>query len=224
VVTSVREHLHDVHEWLLKEHSGTVCVDRLHAISGELARIHELGIPGSVVEMGSYRGAMALWMRCILDALGDQTREVHVYDSFAGMPCPGPQDSAHLAAGELVSAPEDVCAIHDAWGKRPPQIHPGWFDETLPDGLPTDVSFAYLDGDFYASTLTGLRHCVPRLVPGGALVADDYADTAVNPRAWDGLPGVKRACDAYFGSPSPMTVVVGDGDLAFGRYERGAAR
>ncbi len=85
--------------------------------------------------------------------------------------------------------------------------------------LPDEIAFAYLDGDFYDSTLTGLTHCVTRLVPTGVLLVDDYADTAVNPRAWDGLPGVKRACDAYFGAPSPVTVV-GEGDLAFGRYEK----
>ncbi|GAA1430158.1 hypothetical protein GCM10009601_46950 [Streptomyces thermospinosisporus] len=212
--------LKDLREWLLREHSGTVCADRLRVIADELANLTVRGVPGAVVELGCYRGAMALWIRSVLDSLGDRDREIHVYDSFQGMPAPGAEDSDHLAAGELRSSPDDVRATHAAWGRPTPVIHPGWFDETLPKELPDEIAFAYLDGDFYDSTLTGLTHCVTRLMPTGVLLVDDYADTAVNPRAWDGLPGVKRACDAYFGESSPVTVVVGDGDLAFGRYEK----
>ncbi|GGR34783.1 TylF/MycF/NovP-related O-methyltransferase [Streptomyces roseolus] len=212
--------LKDLREWLLREHAGTVCADRLRVIADELANLTVRGVPGAVVELGCYRGAMALWMRSVLDSLGDRDREIHVYDSFQGMPAPGAEDSGHLAAGELRSSPDDVRATHTAWGRPAPVIHPGWFDKTLPDELPKEIAFAYLDGDFYDSTLTGLTHCVTRLMPTGVLLVDDYADTAVNPRAWDGLPGVKRACDVYFGAPSPVTVVVGEGDLAFGRYEK----
>ncbi|MFB6528974.1 TylF/MycF/NovP-related O-methyltransferase [Streptomyces sp. NPDC056399] len=212
--------LKDLREWLLREHSGTVCTDRLRVVANELADMTACGLPGAVVELGCYRGAMALWIRCVLDSLGDRDREIHVYDSFQGMPTPGTEDSDHLAAGELRSSPDDVRATHAAWGRPAPVIHPGWFDETLPKELPDEIAFAYLDGDFYDSTLTGLTHCVTRLMPTGVLFVDDYADTAVNPRAWDGLPGVKRACDAYFGTPSPVTAVVGEGDLAFGRYEK----
>ncbi|WP_055628991.1 TylF/MycF/NovP-related O-methyltransferase [Streptomyces hirsutus] len=212
--------LKDLREWLLREHSGTVCADRLRVIANELADMTARGLPGAVVELGCYRGAMALWIRSVLDSLGDRDREIHVYDSFQGMPAPGAEDSEYLAAGEFRSSPDDVRATHAAWGRPAPVIHPGWFDETHPKELPDEVAFAYLDGDFYDSTLTGLTHCVTRLVPTGVLLVDDYADTAVNPRAWDGLPGVKRACDAYFGAPSPVTVVVGEGDLAFGRYQK----
>jgi O-methyltransferase len=212
--------LKDLQEWLLREHSGTVCADRLDVIADELADMTARSLPGAVVELGCYRGAMALWMRSVLDSLGDRDREIHVFDSFQGMPAPGTEDSDHLAAGELRSSPDDVRATHAAWGRLAPVIHSGWFDETLPKELPDEIAFAYLDGDFYDSTLTGLTHCVTRLVPTGVLLVDDYADTAVNPRAWDGLPGVKRACDAYFGVPSPVTAVVGEGDLAFGRYEK----
>ncbi|MFJ7904022.1 TylF/MycF/NovP-related O-methyltransferase [Streptomyces sp. NPDC096198] len=212
--------LKDLHAWLLREHSGTVCADRLRVIADELASLTARGLPGAVVELGSYKGAMALWIRGVLDSLGEQAREIHVYDSFQGMPAPGAEDSDHLAAGELLSSPDDVRATHATWGKPAPVIRPGWFEETLLKALPDEITFAYLDGDFFASTLTGLTHCVPRLVPTGVLLVDDYADTATNPRAWDGLPGVKRACDAYFGTPSPVTAVVGEGDLAYGRYEK----
>ncbi|MBD0741646.1 TylF/MycF/NovP-related O-methyltransferase [Streptomyces sp. CBMA152] len=216
--------LKDLYTWLLREHSGTVCADRLQVIAEELTALHARRVPGAVVEIGTFRGATALWMSAVLDTLGDEDREIHVYDSFQGLPTPSDHDSDHLRGGDLVASPGDVRALHNTWGKRPPEIHAGWFHEILPLALPREIAFAYLDGDFYGSTLAGLEHCVPRLVVGAVLLIDDYADTAVNPRAWDGLPGVKRACDTYFASPSPVTVVIGDGDLAFGRYEQAVLR
>lgn len=214
----------EVREWLLTEHAGTVCADRLNVIADELGRLVDRDVDGAIVELGCYRGAMALWIRCVLDQLDGGRREVHVFDSFAGMPAPSDQDSDHLAEGELFSTPQDVLDTHSRWGRTPPTIHAGWFEQTLPDDLPAVISLAYLDGDFYESTLTGLRACVPRLTPTGVLLLDDYADTAVNPKAWNGLPGVKRAADAFFGEPSPVEVVIGDGDLALGRFLAPASR
>ncbi|MEV5437183.1 NUDIX domain-containing protein [Streptomyces sp. NPDC052682] len=60
VVTLMDPTLKDLQEWLLREHSGTVCADRLSVIAGELADMTARGVPGAVVELGCYRGAMAL--------------------------------------------------------------------------------------------------------------------------------------------------------------------
>ncbi len=215
-------HLTALRGWLLAEHANTVDADRLTAIAAQLRHTVEDGVEGAVVEVGCFRGAMALWMRAVLDELGDTNRPIHVYDSFAGLPAPGDRDSNHLGEGELVSTPADVAATHAAWHKPSPIIHPGWFADTLSHQLPEKIAFGYLDGDFYDSIHVSLTHCVPRLNRGGALIIDDYADTVVNPKAWDGLPGVKRASDDYFGTPTPVEVLIGDGDLAFGLYRRSA--
>lgn len=205
--------------WLLAEHAGTTDADRLAAIDRELRQVVSAGVPGAVVEAGCYKGATSVWLRAVLDDAGAGERVVHVYDSFAGLPTPGAADSDHLAAGELAATPRDVLDNHRRWNLRPPEIHVGWFADSLPTELPDEICFAYLDGDFYDSILVSLEHVVPRLAPGGRLVVDDYADTAQNPRAWDGLPGVKRACEDYFGVPAPLEVLVGEGDLAYGRWQ-----
>src|SRR5687768_12286668 len=103
--------------WLLDEHANTVDADRLSAVAAELRQLVAAGVAGAVVEVGCYRGAMALWMRAILDDLGDSDRPIHVYDSFAGLPAPGDHDSDHLDKGELASTPHDVVATHAAWNK-----------------------------------------------------------------------------------------------------------
>jgi O-methyltransferase len=208
-------------KWLLEHHGETVDADRLPAIRFEIERLTEKDLPGAVVELGCYRGAMALWMRAILDTTGQGDRAIHVYDSFQGLPAAGPHDSDLFPPGYLLAEPAEVRALHERWGCTPPVIHPGWFVDTLPGELPEQIAFAYLDGDYYESIRTCLQACVPRMAPGAALVVDDYADIAANPRAWDGLPGVKAACDDHFGATtSPLEVLIGAGDLAFGRYVR----
>ncbi|MFF4863500.1 TylF/MycF/NovP-related O-methyltransferase [Streptomyces sp. NPDC001231] len=210
--------LTELHAWLLEHHGDTVDADRLPAIRAELERIGADDVPGAVAELGCYQGAMALWMRAVLDATGQQQRPIHVYDSFEGLPQRGEKDPKLFEPGFLRAEPEQVLALHDRWGRTPPVIHRGWFADTLPEQLPDQIAFAYLDGDYYDSIRTCLAGCVPRMAPGGALVVDDYADLQANPKAWNGLPGVKAACEDHFGTPSPLEVLAGTDDLAFGRY------
>lgn len=56
------------------------------------------------------------------------------------------------------------------------------------------------------------------MAPGGTLIVNDHADLEANPKAWNGLPGVMAAAEDYFRSASPLQVITGSGDLAFGRY------
>jgi O-methyltransferase len=210
---------------LLAEHTDTLDAARLDVIADELRRMSAESIRGDVVELGCYRGAMALWMRAVLDDAGDRTRTIRVYDSFQGLPAPGDHDDPTTLAGvDLSAAPVDVRRLHTRWGRRCPEIFAGWFADTLPVRMPKSIAFAYLDGDYYSSIMVSLEHVVPRLAPGASLIVDDYADTIANPAAWNGLPGVKAACDDYFGSPGSLAVLFGPtgSDLAFGRHTRAA--
>lgn len=209
--------LDQLRQFLLSEHHQTVCSDRLKAISSLVDDVVKFNVAGAFVEVGCYKGAMALWLRALLDDAGDD-RQIHVYDSFSGLPEPGAMDSDHLSAGELTATPHDVLALHATWRAPSPVIHIGWFSDTLPTELPDQIALAYLDGDFYESIMKSLQHCIPRLAPGGVLIVDDYADLKANPKAWNGLPGVKRACDDFFGADGALEVIIGDDDLAFGVY------
>jgi len=66
------------------------------------------------------------------------------------------------------------------------RVHAGMFSETLPRfGEP--LCFIHADGDLYQSTVEVIEFAARVLVPGGAIVFDDYG----NPR----LPGVKMAVE-----------------------------
>lgn len=208
-----------IRSWLLVRHPETVDSDRLMALETSLREAIEEGAVGAVVELGCYKGATSLWLRSILDEMSVDT-PIHVYDSFHGLPQPTKFDSEYLGAGDVSTSVDELVDLHHRWGKRLPVIHPGWFADTLPHELPNELAFAYLDGDLYESILISLKTCVPRLSRGGVVIVDDYADLGRNPKAWDGLPGVKKACDDYFGRADAMDVLVGEGDLAYGRFRK----
>jgi O-methyltransferase len=188
-------------------------LERLNAIYWALSGALRYRVPGAVVELGCNAGYTSVWLARIIEDLAPG-RPLHLYDSFAGLPSRSRYD-AYLQEGDCRASADEVLANFDTWNLTAPQIHAGWFEETLAADCPDQICFGYLDGDFYESIKTSLAYVYPRLAPGGVIVVDDYCDLDVNPRAWDGLPGVKQACDDYFGAGSPQLEVLGGvGDLS----------
>ncbi|MGH8974903.1 MAG: TylF/MycF/NovP-related O-methyltransferase, partial [Acidimicrobiia bacterium] len=188
-------------------------VERLMTIYWALSQVLVFGVPGDVVELGCNAGLTSIYLQMLIDEC-DPGRTLHVYDSFAGLPAAGPQDR-YLHQGDLAVSVEDLEANFRLRGLRPPVVHAGWFQDTLPGGLPPGVAFAYLDSDYFDSILTSWIHLYPRLSPGAIVLVDDYCDRSNNPRAWDGLPAVKQACDAFLqNKPESLVTLPGCGDLA----------
>ncbi|MFB6394226.1 TylF/MycF/NovP-related O-methyltransferase [Polymorphospora lycopeni] len=188
-------------------------MDHLTAIYWALSSVLVYQRPGAVLEVGCHAGRTSVWLQQIIQDHAPD-RDLHLFDSFKGLPEPGRHDSL-LTAGDLAVSEDDVRANFTEWALSMPTIHPGWFDETLPAGCPDTVCFAYLDGDYYDSILTSLEHVYPRLAPGGVILIDDYCDRDTNPQAWDGFPGVKLACDDYFRDrPDEVRTLAGSGPLA----------
>ncbi|SDN00430.1 O-methyltransferase [Lentzea albidocapillata subsp. violacea] len=198
---------------LATQNAAMTDFERLNAIYWALSTnlIHK--VPGAIVELGCNAGLTSVWLARIIQDLAPE-RELHLFDSFEGLPQPGVLDS-YLKEGDCLASIDQLKMNFDAWELPQPEVHQGWFEQTLPDGCPPEICFAYLDGDFYDSITTSLTHVYPKLAPGGVILVDDYCDLDANPRAWDGLPGVKKACDDYFGENAPQLEVLGGvGDLS----------
>lgn len=194
-------------------------LDRLTNLYWALCSVLRSGIPGDVVELGCNAGRTSVLLEMVLEA-EEADRNLHLYDSFDGLPAPSDADR-YLKQGDCKASESDVLAVFERWNLRLPQVHAGWFEATLPLQLPDRVAFAYLDGDFYGSIHTSLTHVWPRLSAGGSVIVDDYCDRELSPRAWDGLPGVKKACDEFFTEvPASRRVLVGAGDLAFAEFRK----
>jgi O-methyltransferase len=199
---------------LASDNANMSDLDRLVNLYWALSATIFCEVDGDVVEVGCNAGKTAVFFRMVLDHYKSE-KEIHVYDSFEGLPRPGPQD-AYLKEGDCSATVEDLLATFAKWGVKAPRIHKGWFDETLRKSLPEKISFAYLDGDFFDSIKVSLEEVGPRMAPGGILIVDDYCDKLRAPRSWDGLPGVKAACDVYEKHVGKQfSALCGVGDLSF---------
>jgi O-methyltransferase len=168
--------------------SDQVNKEQVSVILRKLLRTIDNGVDGAVVEFGCYIGTTSLFIRRLLD-MQQESREFHVYDSFAGLPPKSPQDSSaaghQFIAGELAVSKKDFLREFQKAGLRTPVVHKGWFSELTEADVPDRIAFAFLDGDFYESIRDSLRLVLPRLVPGATIIIDDYTREA--------LPGVAKA-------------------------------
>lgn len=139
-------------------------------------------VPGLIVECGVWRGGM---MAGIATVFGTG-RQYYLFDSFEGLP------PAKAADGEAALAWQankdgavyfDNCKAEEKWAQDAMKLSgaarfatvKGWFNETLPKFQPEDrIAVLRLDGDWYDSTMECLVHLYPHVVPGGAIIIDDY--------------------------------------------------
>lgn len=175
----------DIVNELLKRYrpiSDQVSADQLRVILTECERA--LPLPGAIVEFGCYIGTTSLFLRRLINE-----REFHIYDSFQGLPPKVEKDRSsagdQFQAGELAVSKKQFLQEFKKANLQPPIIHKGWFSDLTAADVPEQIAFAFLDGDFYESIRDSLKLVLPRLVPGGVIVVDDYAREA--------LPGPAKA-------------------------------
>lgn len=168
----------------------------------ELSKSLEATSTGSLVEFGCYAGTTSLFITRLL-TMQKSTRELHVYDSFEGLPEKQGKDESRAGdqfkTGELAVSKKQFVLNYKKAGLPLPRMHKGWFNELTDAGIPGEIAFAFLDGDYYESVLTPLRLIWPRLVPGARIVVDDYANEA--------LPGAAKAVDEWLAThPAKLSV------------------
>lgn len=196
-----------------------VSVSRLihlyHLLSAAL--VH--GVPGAIVEMGCHRGLTSAFLSRVAEHFGPE-REVYVYDSFQGLPAPGERDAPFLE-GDCRCTRDELDATFAELGLRPPIVVEGWFQDLNPAQVPSPIAFAYLDSNFESSMFTSLELVYDKLAPNGVVVLDDYCDPVRNPRAWDGLHGVKAAVERFLAPrPERPAVLVGEDDIAMAFFRK----
>lgn len=139
-------------------------------------------IPGDLIETGVWRGGSCIFMRGMLEALGDTQRRVFVADSFEGLPAPEPGkypadsgDTLH-EYDVLAVAEEEVRRNFKRYGLLDNRVVfiKGFFADTLPNAPIENLSILRLDGDMYGSTIEVLEALYDKLSPGGYCIVDDY--------------------------------------------------
>lgn len=141
-----------------------------------------------------------------LKKTGDTTRELHLFDTFEGMPKPTAADvdlNGHSAGrffrklqtgpdrSNFCRAPlEEVRLAMNSTGYDEGLVYlvKGRVEETIPKHAPDSIALLRLDTDWYESTKHELEHLFPRLSKHGVLIVDDYGH-------WE---GARKAVDEYF--------------------------
>jgi O-methyltransferase len=173
------------------------------------------GVDGDFVELGCNSGQSSVLISKIMQHYKSD-KKLYVYDSFEGLPPLDSVDGTAYHQGQLKTT-EDVLR-HNF--KSLPEIHRGWFSDTLPNNLPSKIAFAYLDGDLYDSILISLEYVYPRLTKGAICLIDDYGDPSINPAGWNKLPGVKKACDEYLLDKEEKVSLLYAGDYTHGFFRK----
>ena len=175
-------------------------------------------IPGDVVELGCHEGYTSITIQKTLDQ-SNSNKRLHVYDSFEGVPLPDKVDGTFLKRGDCDTTRDRLVNNFRMFGVRLPEIHAGWFKDTLPTQLPEKICFAHLDGDLYSSITESLENVYPRLSRGAIVVVDDYTDPEVH-SIHNILPGVKKACDDFFRDKKEKVNVLIAGERSHGYFRK----
>jgi O-methyltransferase len=141
--------------------------------------LHLRQLPGHVVEFGVYKGGTATLLSEVYAG-----KEIHLYDSFAGLPEVSALDGFHK--GDFAEISEADLAFIRALPRA--VVHQGFFDVNTE--VPAQVCFGHIDCDIYPSILNASIAVWPSLVPGGALVYDDYGFSD----CWGAKPAVLEFC------------------------------
>lgn len=173
-----------------------------HAIKYHTLQVVEdlldASIPGDFAECGVLFGAQpAIMLRSLLRR-GIRDRKVHLFDSFQGIPRateedpPAQQAAYGMSTGVLISSGVSVSSIANTlnnlklWGVFDPQLielHPGWFQHTLPKANVGALALLRVDVDLYESTRAVYESLYSKVVSGGYVIDDDY-----------GAPEERTAC------------------------------
>ena len=180
-------------------------VERMHSIYQGVRHVISQGIEGDFVECGVWRGGSCMRMARTLVALGETSRRIHLFDTFAGMTKPDDIDRRSRDGAEMISRWEHFQREdHNGWtfasldevkANLATTGYPvenlvyvkGEVESTLPHAAPERIALLRLDTDWYQSTYHELVHLWPRMAPGSALLLDDYGS----------FDGARKAVDQY---------------------------
>jgi O-methyltransferase len=144
-------------------------------------------------------GSSAVIAAALASCTGNPNRRVYCFDTFKGLPAPGPLDTregsnaAELGWGEGTCA-ADQSSLRTVCQKLGVDQHvvpvEGLFEHTLPQWSERigPIALLHMDGDWYDSTLQILHNLYGPVMADGVIQVDDYG-------YWEGC---RRAVHDYF--------------------------
>jgi O-methyltransferase len=174
------------HERVIRKHT-LVSRDRCHILWRTLQ--HSLHLPGDLVECGVFRGGTALLeARTLASAEVETRRQLHLFDSFQGMPHDISPAESYRPKDLGRTSPELVRGLLAEYPFI--RLHVGFIPQTFAGLEVGQVAWAHVDLDIYEPIRDAIAFLYPRLAPGGFLIFDDYG--------FPSCAGARRAVDEAF--------------------------
>jgi O-methyltransferase len=131
---------------------------------------------GCIVECGSWKGGSAANLSLVAELC---RRELHIFDSFAGLPDPSPFEEQSYKRGDYCGTLDEVRNNIERCGKlNACTFHPGLFQATLP-GFSSPCVFAFIDVDLVQSLKSCLRNLWPLMQPDSYLFSHEAKDNNI---------------------------------------------
>ena len=156
-----------------------------------LSKVVDFNVDGDIVELGCNVGESSKYLRAGLNRFKSD-KKLWVYDSFEGLPDKSQWEEGTPWKPGTLKTTEDVLIENFRSNKliSPDRIVKCWFKNIKEEDLPSKISFAFLDGDFYDSIFDSLEKIYDKVSDGGYIFFHDYERPD--------LPGVKKAIEDFF--------------------------
>ena len=167
--------------WIVKPNFTMVKCKNLINLYNLVQTANSMNLDGDIVECGVWNGGSAALMGFASrknDAANN--RMLWLFDSFAGLPPPGPKDGITENKYYFQGLNEgSVQQVEKAFQKLSlpmdsVKIVPGWFENTLTNAKIDRIAILHIDADWYSSVMSVLQTFYKKVVPGGFVVLDDY--------------------------------------------------
>lgn len=156
-----------------------VDLPRLRSLAALALGVARGGVPGALVECGTWRGGSLALADWVLRSEG-KARPTWGFDSFAGLPAPDHRDGAAVRrsyfSGWCTATEADVREAFARVGSTGSSLRlvAGWLSETLPRTETGPIALLNVDVDWYDSVTSALEGLYDQVVPGGFVRIDDY--------------------------------------------------
>ncbi len=159
---------------------------------------HCLHLEGDFAECGVYKGGTAFLIANTLMKNSFSERQVHLFDTFAGMPATANEDPSTLKEGDFGDV--SVNAVKDYLEIFPRVVfHPGFIPKTFEAVEDKKFAFVHIDVDLYQTAKDCYSFFYDRMARGGVMICDDY-----------GFPffkySAKQAVDEFFRDKSEKPI------------------
>lgn len=152
------------------------------------------GVPGDVMECGTYKGFSACCLSGVCNYLG---RRLIVADSFAGLP--ENSTDPYYKKGDFCGQLEEVRANLEDFGRiEQVDFIQGFYESSL-RGFNRPLCLLWMDVDLYESAMDILNNAYPLLSPGGALISHElFAERDFDNGLLKPTIGPSKALNAFF--------------------------